>query len=236
MSFLSTGAFEPSDNPIFNFGVNMAAFQGMAVTSDYMASSLTKDLIRLNESKAFSGIASELEKKVAASYGKLVSDFETSSRKPGGFKRLVTGISSYDMILSEQIKDATKGAKPSIAQRALPFSRGAIPGATKGMIAKEIGSKALSGLSVFWNVQLATTLGAAAGFAAGLWDVGGIYEARGLEEIRKKQKSTNMLTMSTGFFDNSGAATMRQRGLAAIHNTQMNIDQVFGREAMYAHQ
>jgi len=52
----------------------------------------------------------------------------------------------------------------------------------------------------------------------------------------RKQKEFTMTEMGGQFFDNRGAATMRQRSLAAIHNTQSQLRQVFGREATVVHQ
>ena len=51
----------------------------------------------------------------------------------------------------------------------------------------------------------------------------------------RRENEFTMTQMAPAFFDNKGAATMRQRAVSAIHNTQANLHQVFGREAIHMH-
>ncbi len=66
-------------------------------------------------------------------------------------------------------------------------------------------------------------------------DFGGIFQSLGHEEAQRQRAGRTLATMSYGFHDNGGAATMRQRSLNAIHNSQSRLQQVFGNEAMFSH-
>ena len=101
-------------------------------------------------------------------------------------------------------------------------------------MAANLGARALAFQEILLPGQVLSVFGPSA-LGLGDQDFGGIFRAVGQAEKQKQRSGLTLATMSHGFHDNRGAATMRQRAITAIHNTQSSLNQVFGQEALHVH-
>lgn len=130
-----------------------------------------------------------------------------------------------DKVMTEAFEQAIKGrVEFKLPFMAKPIGFNAGVGTAKFM---ELGGMVFHGAAKFFGAQ------AVLGVAAAYGDIREAITAYGRQT--RKQNEFTMTEMAGQFFDNRGAATMRQRSIAAIHNTQSQLRQVFGREATVVH-
>lgn len=256
-SFLADGYFSPFESAVGNLAFNFGAFSLMDWGADKMKVSLanqvagkrfTAEAVKVaNKPAGFTGFMRNFAEGAFTgdSYGQKVVSQAYEYRK----QMATTPGNKGENIHHSRVNAAKQktGGHGWRATKAL-FGHKESVAAMKGVnnlgwaAAKEIGASKLAMFSKASAFQLGSSLVTGVGVLAdakwgwGLFDPMGIYTAYGKEEFRRQLKSDNRLVMSQGFYDNRGAATMRQRSLAAIHNTQMNIHQVFGAESTYNHQ
>lgn len=153
-------------------------------------------------------------------------------------------ISSRASVGSQAAKVAGSGFGPlrpsniiaSKFSKTAAFFTGRAGAAGAGVAAAEIGGVALRAFGASAGAAFVQDLTKAGMIVAGVADTNdGMLEQMGRQYMSQKSQERTTATMSYGFTDTRAAATMRQRSLRAIHNAQMNINQVFGQEATYAH-
>lgn len=259
-SFISTGVVNFSDNPIANAGLNIGLGIGLEYVADRFKVSISRDLLKRGRTdlseKTSRSIERFIEKRLKKKEGGVA--LRTASS-------IFFGVSNEDRLVGALYNKTINGRKPPTkflgiqvggkANAFTPmrfsatrefirekfFKKAAGPLSTRvggkiGSLAfKEIAATSFGALNRVTGISLMSDLMKSSLFLSGVVDYEGIYKNRGMTEMHKQYKANNILTMSQGFHDNRGAATMRQRGLAAIYNTQMNIQQVFGAEASYIH-
>ena len=107
---------------------------------------------------------------------------------------------------------------------------------THGIAAAGLAGGAMKTVGAVFTAGMVQDLTEAAMTIGGAIDPGGMFEDIGRASSIGGDAQHNVVKMASTFIDNRHAATMRQKSLSAIHNTQMNLNQVFGAEATYAHQ
>lgn len=125
---------------------------------------------------------------------------------------------------------AASGGGPLTKELSTKIKRSAMAHFGKGAVG--LGLNVAARALAFQEIMLP---GQVLGVAAFGMDFGGIFQSIGHAETKKRQSGLSLPTMTQGFHDNRGAATMRQRAISAIHNTQSSLSQVFGKEAIHAH-
>lgn len=161
--------------------------------------------------------------------------FAGVNAKSGGFSKEMEYLKAVD---SAAWKSATKHIKKrgetDIVKKIV--GRQASIHALKGglSLGLNVAARALAFQEIMLPGQILGVFGPSS-LGLGGQDFGGIFRALGHAEEKKRRSGLTIATMSHGFHDNKGAATMRQRSIAAIHNTQSSLNQVFGQEAIYAH-
>ena len=135
-------------------------------------------------------------------------------------KTLLKGID-----FKKQAKEALRASQPGVAG----FNR-------RAYYTSKAESKTLLGISKRFN-KPAKVLGfasvAALGVEAGSWMFGKATAYHSAERARRL--ASYSAQADTPYYDTRAAATMRQRALQVIHNSQLSTRAAFGSEASYLH-